>query len=654
MKSWTTEGGEGSAFFDTSVSGICSRAKIWAKANNVPEAGVDDAFQKLIGPGGSMEITEAHVRHSDGTTKAPHFAGPSSRGQRYRLFKEGPHLLGDVCALAAQVHGDKPFIAYRGPDSQSTERYTFREAYGIAEGVAAYLHQELGLKKGDRVAQISRNSPEWMISFMAASLGGFIAVPTNSLWVHAEIEYGMNDSGTAVAFADGERAEKILALCREGKLPGLKAVVVSRDPANVAAQGGGATRVLKLADVLAASQGRKLPPVEVSPEDEAFIMYTSGTTGNPKGVVSTHRAVVSALRGVLCYPSIGSLAAQAGASAAPSTPQPQKPQPQPAVICPVPLFHATGSHSVFLLSLLVGRKVVLMHKWDPLEALKLIESEKVTSFVGVPTMSMELLNHPDYDKYDVSSLADVGGGGAAPPAKLSSQTAKKGKSAGQGWGLTESNAMTVLTSSSKDYVRNPASCGRPMPFIDIKVVDEANKELPPGTPGEILIRGVTIMKEYWRKPEATAEAISVDGWFRTGDIGRVDPDGALYIMDRAKDLIIRGGENISSAEVETAIYEHPAVQECSVFSMPDERLGEVVAAAVVQKPGSPALDGAELQKFALQKLAKFKVPTEIYLWNQGEQLPRGATGKIPKRTIKDQIKAGTAACTRILPLPSKL
>jgi acyl-CoA synthetase (AMP-forming)/AMP-acid ligase II len=295
-----------------------------------------------------------------------------------------------------------------------------------------------------------------------------------------------------------------------------------------------------------------------------------------------------------------------------------------------------------------------MHKWDPLAALKLIESEKITAFTGVPTMSLEVITHPDYAKYDTSTLKIIGGGGAAPPKKLAADTVKTGKQAGQGWGLTESNAITVVTSSSADYAANPASCGRAVVLIDVKIVDDENKELPPGQSGEVLIRGPTLLKEYWNKPEATAKAISVDGWFRTGDIGKLDPDGALYILDRAKDLIIRGGENISCAEVETAIYEHPSVQECSVFAMPDERLGEVVAAAVVRRPDSPSLDGVELAAFCADRIAKFKVPSNIYLWKDGEQLPRGATGKIPKRDIRQAISNGTAACTQILPIPSKL
>lgn len=270
-------------------------------------------------------------------------------------------------------------------------------------------------------------------------------------------------------------------------------------------------------------------------------------------------------------------------------------------------------------------------------------------------MSLELLNHPDYDRYDTSSLQSLGGGGAAPPKRLSAQTARRGKSAGQGWGLTESNALTVGTFSSQEYLRNPSSCGRAYPLIDIKIVDAETRavELPPETAGEILIRGVPMMKEYWNKAAKTAESVSLDGWFRTGDIGRLDATGALYIMDRAKDLIIRGGENISCSEVESALYEHPSVSECAVFAMPDERLGEVVAAAVVRKLDMPLFTAQEMVAFARQRLARFKVPSVLYLWEDGVQLPRGATGKIPKREVRRQIESGEAPCVQILPEDSR-
>ena len=522
----------------------------------------------------------------------------------------------------------------------------------------SFLKHDLGLKPGDRVSNLMRNYPEWVFSFMAATSQGYVSVPTNSLWVGAEIEYALNDSSASVVFCDGQRAAQVIPLCNEGKLPNLRAVIVCRDKDNVSALNNSSVRVLDFENVMRACRGRHMPEANVDPDSNAIIMYTSGTTSSPKGVVSTHRNVVQSLRSAFFYPAHGKmlmkmLTGKQAAAVSAKLKKSASPSNQPAILCPVPLFHATGTHVIFLISFFLGRKLVLMHKWNPTTALKLIESERVTRFTGVPTMSMELLDHPDYDKYDTSSLQSLGGGGAAPPKKLSAQTAKKGKSAGQGWGLTESNALTVGTYSSREYLNNPSSCGRAYPLIDIKIVDAETRtiELPPETAGEILIRGVPMMKEYWNKPSKTADSISLDGWFRTGDIGRLDKSGALYIMDRAKDLIIRGGENISCSEVESAIYEHPSVGECAVFAMPDERLGEVVAAAIVRKLEMPVFSADEMVVFLRERLAKFKVPSIIYLWHDGVQLPRGATGKIPKRKVRDQIKAGEALCSQILPKP---
>lgn len=292
-----------------------------------------------------------------------------------------------------------------------------------------------------------------------------------------------------------------------------------------------------------------------------------------------------------------------------------------------------------------------MYKWDAAEALRLIEAERVTAFTGVPTMSLELVTHPNFDKYDTTSLRSIGGGGAPPPKMLGSLVAKKTKGragATQGYGLTETNAITI-TANAVDYKANPASCGKATVLVDLKVVevDNPSNVLSPGSVGELCIRSVCNMKEYWNRPEATEEAFGADGWFRTGDIARVDEHGAVYILDRAKDLIIRGGENISCAEVESALYEHPDVAECAVFGLPDDRLGEIVAAAVVKRPGAGPLGGASLREFCLGRVAKFKAPVRIFLWH-GAQLPRGPTGKIPKRVIKKQIIDGTANAALLL------
>ena len=652
MTTFTTDSGIGSKYFGTTIPSMKDRVELWAKANGLPTEHVEEAFNALQADGSEYKLFEDYIRTDDGTTNAPHLSGTEGKGQKYRYFKNGPQRLREVFEKFCTQYKDNDFLVYGGADAiNGMERYSFGKSWELASGLGHFLRNVVGCNEGEPCSMLMRNYPEWVLAFMGSTSSGLVSVPTNSLWVGDEISYGLNDSGSTVCFCDGQRAAQVLPLCREGKLPKLKAVVVSRDPDNVADTGGGNVKVYKLHDVMNMVKGKPMPSCTVSPEANAIIMYTSGTTSAPKGVVSTHRNVVQSLRGAMFYGAHGRLIR----AKLPKTPKKASSGPRAnAILCPVPLFHATGTHAIFLLSVFLGRKLVLMAKWDALLALQLIQEERVSSFTGVPTMSMDLLNHPDYDKYDTSTLKSLGGGGAAPPKKLSEQTAKAGKSAGQGWGLTESNAITVQTMSSAEYISNPSSCGRAVGLIDVKIVDseDPSKEVPPNTPGEVLIRGVTIMKEYLNKPEKTIDSMSKDGWFRSGDIGRLDDTGALYIMDRLKDLIIRGGENISCAEVESAIYEHPSVMECSAFAMPDERLGEVVAAAIVLKNGAPKFTAAEMVQHCQGILAKFKVPTEIYIWN--DQLPRGATGKIPKKNIQELLKNGEANATQILPLKAGL
>eukprot|EP00947_MAST-08B_sp_MAST-8B-sp1_P002478 g2478.t1 len=643
----------------------------------------------VTGPGAPFEIVEEVVRYEDSTT------GIHRRPQRLRVFKKPPPglVLPDLYRFGTAAHSAKDFICYRHPKGITSgaaagaaaapvERYTFAEAHRLSSGLGAYLVDELGIRKGERVAVAMRNYPEWGFAFMAATSVGAVAVPTNSLWVSSELEYGMTDSGAAAIFCDGDRLDRLLPLVLGGKLPQLRAVVAGRCSAaqtaslraaaaslsSSSAAASASCRVLELEEVLRASSGRPLPAVEppIDQDDVAIIMYTSGTTGDPKGVVSTHRGVMSAINSIACLGRLAgtaaAMAAAAGATApttggaktppSPTPPQPP-PSPQDAMLVPVPLFHATGSHAIFLASFLTGRKLVLMYKWDAATALRLVEAERVTSFTGVPTMSLELVSHPDFDKYDTSSLRSIGGGGAPPPKKLGSLVAAKTKGragSGQGYGLTETNAISVLA-SSEDTKSNPSSCGRPTVLVELKVCDPddpAARALAPGSVGELCLKSACNMKEYWGKAGKTEEAVTPDGWFRSGDIARVDEKSYVYILDRAKDLIIRGGENISCAEVESALYDHPAVAECAVFGLPDERLGEVVAAAVVVDEkhkagllsgggegggGGGGGGGAALRAFCIERIAKFKAPALIFVWNDS-QLPRGATGKIPKRTIK--------------------
>jgi long-chain acyl-CoA synthetase len=373
--------------------------------------------------------------------------------------------------------------------------------------------------------------------------------------------------------------------------------------------------------------GAMLPEVDVTPDMDATILYTSGTTGHPKGAVSTHRAVLSALIAFACRAAVAS-AMSAGAP---------KEHPYPtSFILVVPLFHVTGCVPVLLSCFASGYKLVIMRKWDPARALELIERERVTQFVGVPTQSWDLLECPDFASRDTSSLLSVGGGGAPAPPELVRRVDRSFRTArpGIGYGLTETNAYGP-GNSGDDYLRKPTSCGRVVPSVEVRVTDSEGRVLGPNEVGEIWFRGPHLIRGYWNRPDATAETI-VDGWLRTGDIGRIDEEAFVFVQDRAKDMVLRAGENVYCAEVEAAIYEHPDVYEAAVFGVPHERLGEEVACALVPKPGR-SIDPDALRTFLAEHLALFKIPTRIR--SRTEQLPRNPAGKILKRQLRDEFVA---------------
>ena len=367
-----------------------------------------------------------------------------------------------------------------------------------------------------------------------------------------------------------------------------------------------------------------MPEVEIDPDDDISILYTSGTTGNPKGAVSTHRAVLNAL---LAFAARGAVATLRE----PSDPH-AEPAPPSCFILAVPLFHVTGLVPVMLGSFVGGSKLVIMHRWDAGRALELVEQERVTNFVGVPTMSWDLLEHPSFDDTDTSTLRSVGGGGAPMPPELVKRIEENFPNGrpGLGYGMTETNAYGPQISGD-DFIAHPTSTGRPVPIMEVRVADPEGTPLEVGETGEIWFRGPNLIRGYWNRPEATAETI-VDGWLRSGDIGRLDEEGFVYVSDRAKDMVLRGGENVYSAEVEAAIYEHPAVYEAAVYGLPHERLGEEVAAHIMVKE---AVTVEAIQAFVGERLAKFKVPTHITIVE--EPLPRNASGKILKRELRDSI-----------------
>jgi long-chain acyl-CoA synthetase len=553
----------------------------------------NEAVAALTAPGAPFEIVEARVH-----------------GRPRRVFKNAPASLRALFDTA-RARGDAPFLVYED------ERWSFAETMRQVDALGAALVSRLGVRPGDRVAIAMRNYPEWVVAFAAITSVGAISVSLNAWWTTEEMEYALADSGSGVVIVDAERLARIEPLL--GKL-GLR-------PLAVRAEGALPAGAVHWRDVVV--PGEPLPAVALDPDQDATILYTSGTTGHPKGAVSTHRAVTSALFAFACRSLVNAAMGVAGPKQAHGHPT--------SFILVVPLFHVTGCVAVMLSCFLAGYKLVIMHKWDARRALELIERERITNFVGVPTQSWDLLECPDFAKFDTSSLASVGGGGAPAPPELVRRVDKSFSAArpGIGYGMTETNAYGP-GNAGPDYLRKPTSCGRVVPPIEMRVTDEAGRVLGPGEVGELWFRGPNLIRGYWNKEQATAETI-VDGWLRTGDIGRIDDEGFVYVQDRAKDMVLRAGENVYCAEVEAALYEHPDVYEAAVFGVPHERLGEEVAAAVVPKPGR-RLDPEALRGFLAQHLAAFKIPTRIAL--HAEQLPRNPAGKILKRALRDELVAG--------------
>lgn len=531
-------------------------------------------------------------------------------GVEYRVFAGGPRNLRELYESCI-ANGDKTFLVYL------EERYSFREVYGQAATIAHRLIERCGIRPADRVAIAMRNYPEWITSYMAVTSIGAVAVTLNAWWLGEELRYGLANSGAKVVLVDEQRLEYLAPLLPELDLQVIAVRTAHELPA----------KAISYEAFIGGHHYDEMPAVRVDADQDAVIMYTSGSTGNPKGALSTHRAILSSL---LSWEFGGAAMAMVNPAVAAGAST-----NQPAALLTLPLFHVTGCHSQFLSCFRAGRKLVMMYKWDPDVAVQLIEAEKISVFSGVPTMAWELLESPEIKRRDISSLVSIGGGGAPRPPEQVRRIAEEvpGRMPGTGYGLTETNAVGT-TIGGLVYLERPASVGKATPpLVDVKIVDDEGRDLPIGETGEIWIKGPVNIRCYWNDEEATSKAFT-DGWFHTGDIGRLDDEEFLYITDRAKDIVIRGGENIGCAEVEAAIYEHPAVYETSVFGVPDARFGEVVAAVVMVKPGKRVTE-QELKRHVGERLARFKVPAYIFV--QTEQLPRVASGKIYKKGIREQV-----------------
>lgn len=561
---------------------------------------IDRICAQLTAPGAQMEVMNAMVR-----------------GVSMPVFKNAPPTMRELLMAFSARSADKEFIVY------GSERLSFGEVHARAIKLAAAVQAKYGIAKGDRVAIAMRNYPEWVVAFFGLLHLGAVVVPINAWWQADELAYGIGDSGTRLIIADEERSRRLRQIA-DFAVP-----IVSVRTGHERAKELGVDHYEEMLEGTPDAPWY-LPPL--MPDDDATIMYTSGSTGFPKGAVSTHQGIVS---GTFNYLFQGLTLLQLSVETGASLPA------QQVMLLNVPLFHITGSVPVLLVSLAIGRKLVFMNKWDAGDALRLIQDEKCTYFVGVPTMSLELMQHPDRDKYDLSSLTDIAGGGAPRPPEHVQRLAQtfKGTHPAIGYGLTETNGVGAGNLRG-NYLARPDSTGRASkPLVELSILDDAGAMLATGEVGEVCIRSVANVRGYWNKPKETAAAFIADGWFRTGDLGRLDEDGYLTIVDRKKDIIIRGGENISCHEVEAAIYTHPSVAEACVFGLPDERLGEIVGAVVYLKAGE-SLEPDALIAFVAQELAAFKVPAR--LWVSEAPLPRLGSAKIDKVALRTAYRAQIA------------
>jgi long-chain acyl-CoA synthetase len=551
--------------------------------------GYQESIDEVTGPGSWFEVEDGVVN-----------------GVAMKVFKNAPKALRDVFNPSRE--SDATYMVYED------EEWSYKKTHQEADALAYALVHTYNIKPGDRVGISMRNLPEWVVSFTAITGIGAVSVSMNSWWTEEELEFSLKDVGLSVLIVDSERIERATGPCERN---GTKMITVREGNVVIPAI------AKRWEDVVA--RGEAMPFVEITTDMDAIILFTSGTTGFPKGAVSTHQAVGNSMMAF-------SARASANGKRVEGLAQEKKDSPFPNVgILAVPLFHVTGM-AVMLSNFAYQFKMVIMFKWDAERALQLIEKHHITTFTGVPTQSWDMVQHPNFSKYDTSSLNTVGGGGAPAPAKLVEQVdgAFKSGRPNLSYGMTETNAYGPGNVGT-EYTSHPNSTGRtPLPGMELEIRDEDANPVPRNTSGEIWMKGPMLIRGYWNRPEANKETL-VNGWLRTGDLGRIDEEGFIYIEDRAKDMIIRGGDNVYGAEVETGIYEIPEVYEAAVFGIKHERLGEEVACVIMTRPGM-TLTEEQVSTYLNGRMAKYKIPTRIAFTT--DPLPRNPAGKFLKRSME--------------------
>lgn len=556
------------------------------------------AREQLTAPGGPFELADAMV--------------DTRPVKIYRnAFQTLPAFLD-----AGRIHGDKEFLLYEG------DRWTFTRFYDAADRLAVRLREQFHIRTGDRVAIAMRNRPEWAVAFVAIASIGAVPAPLNSFGSRDELVDALRTVDTRLLFCDLDRHAKIEADLAE---LGCRAVLADGVPV----PGSAAVSWAALQEPAGTPAPARVN-LDLNSGDPALLLFTSGATGRAKGVLSTQQAVCQALHN-LEY--IGTLAAMTSPDAVAAMIARGM---APTSLVAVPLFHVSGLHALLLASLRNGRRLVMMHRWNSARAIELIRDERITQFNGAPSMLMQLMEEPQFDDADVMrSLGGLGSGGAGLPQRVIDLLVSRPKlMSGAGFGMTETNGVGAA-SSGEAFLRTPQCSGMLSPLVELRVMSPDGELMPTGEPGEIALRGVTIMREYWRNPDETAQALE-DGWLRTGDIGYLDEQGFLYVVDRIKDVINRNGEKIASAEVESCLLQHPLVQEAAVFGVPDDRFGEAVVAVIVT-PDVNVLSSDDIAAYVQEHLAAYKTPTRVHL--RCDPLPRNPTGKLLKTKLKTQYPA---------------
>ena len=563
-------------------------------------AELNEAWADLTAPGAPFEIVEVEVR-----------------GAQLRSFRNAPPNVRALW-LSTAAFGPRDYLIY------GDERVTYAQAHAQVASIANWM-LSVGVKPGDRIAIAMRNYPEWMLIYWASVCVGVAVVGMNAWWTASEMAYGLSDAQPKVLFADGER---IARLAEQSAMLGAAVLVATRTETLP-------EEAVAWADV--AAFGGELPAIDVDPDADACIFYTSGTTGFPKGAQLTHRGCVTNLMNMVFSGQVQNLATARATGVALD---PNAPPPIPVTLITTPLFHVTANNCAAYVTTAAGGKMVLMYRWDATIALELIQREKVSSVSGVPVMSRELITHPHFASYDTSSLLTVGGGGAQLQPDLVAKIDQTVATArpNTGYGMTET--CGIITAVAGDFfVDKPASCGRAMPTFETRIVGDDGEPVGPNRPGELWVKGAAVIKGYINRSDATAESIT-DGWLHTGDVAYIDDDSFIFLVDRKKDMVLRGGENIYCAEVEAVLHQHASVAECSVFGVADDRLGEEVGVAIVMRPGQE-ISAAELREHCAVLTARHKIPR--YIWILETPLPRNASGKFLRRELRDTLNTEHAA-----------